>query len=285
MSQTTDWEINGAEEQPIFGTAYIPANAPIGCAIIAHGFKGYKDFRMIPPIARELCAAGFVAHTFNFSHSGMTANPDTFERPDLFQLDTWNKQVFDVRCIVEAISNGQLAATALPYVVVGHSRGGVTAVLFAGRHADSSLLPKPAGIITAGSPDRACGLSESQKNELRSTGSLASPSARTGQMLRIGLQWLTEQESDPSGHDLLLNAGKIQCPTLVIHGENDETVDVASSTTIAKAAANGRVVRIGNCNHVFNAPNPPPTSVDEIAELSEFTGEIVQFSVECCKAN
>ncbi len=133
MTQTTDWQISGAESQTIFGTVYLPDDAPVGCAIVAHGFKGYKDFRMIPAIAAGLCRAGFVAHAFNFSHSGMTANPDTFERPDLFELDTWNKQVFDIQCIVEAIADGQLAGTGLPYVLLGHSRGGVSAILFAGR--------------------------------------------------------------------------------------------------------------------------------------------------------
>ena len=283
MSQLLDWKISGAEKQPIFGTAYIPGDGPIGCAIIAHGFKGYKDFRMIPPIARELCEAGLVAHAFNFSHSGVTENPDTFERRDLFELDTWNKQVFDVRCIVESISNGQLAGAGMPYVLVGHSRGGVTTILFAGRHAESSLLPKPAGIITAGSPNRACGLSESDKNKLHTTGWLESPSARTGQTLRVGLQWLTEQESDPNGHDMLKNAGKVQCPILVVHGENDETVDVECSKSIAGAATNARVVRIDNANHVFNAPNPAPTNVDAIPELSQLTHEITRFSVQCCE--
>ncbi len=284
MTRLHDWEIGGAEKQPIFGTAYLPPEDPIGCAIIAHGFKGYKDFRMIPPIARELCAAGLVAHTFNFSHSGVTENADTFERPDLFELDTWNKQVFDIRCIVESISNGMLAGQGMPYVLVGHSRGGVTAILFAGRRAGSSLLPKPAGIITAGSPDHACGLSESQKNELRTSGWLESPSARTGQTLRVGIAWLTEQESDASGHDVLENASKVECPMLVVHGETDATVDVECSTSIAAAATNARVVRIGRANHVFNAPNPAPTDVGAIAELSQLTREITRFAVRCCTA-
>ena len=283
MSQPTNWEISGADDQPIFGTAYTPAEAALGCAIIAHGFKGYKDFRMIPPIARALCEAGFVAHAFNFSHSGMAQNPDSFERPDLFELDTWNKQVYDIGCIVEAIANGQLAGAEIPYILVGHSRGGVTAILFAGRNADRPRLPRPAGIITAGTPDHACGLSEIQKDKLRTAGGLESPSARTGQVLRVGLQWLTEQESDASGHDLLLNAAQVRCPILVVHGESDETVNVECSASIARAATNARVVRIGNCNHVFNAPNPPPTDIDAIPELDEFTREIVAFSAACCK--
>jgi len=282
MSQTTDWEIRGAESQTIFGTAYIPDDVPIGCAIVAHGFKGYKDFRMIPAFAKELCRAGLVAHAFNFSHSGMTANPDTFERPDLFEFDTWNKQVFDIQCIVEAISCGQLAGTGLPYVLLGHSRGGVSSILFAGRQTTESRLPKPAGVVTAGSPDVACSMSDTEKGELRAKGYLESPSARTGQILRIGLQWLTEQEADPDAHNALDNVRKIECPILVVHGEDDETVNVQSAATIADAAVNARIAGIKNCNHVFNAPTPPPPDVREIPELAQAIGEIVDFTRDCC---
>ncbi len=284
MSQTTDWEIRGAESQTIFGTAYEPDDAPIGCAIVAHGFKGYKDFRMIPAFAAALCRAGLVAHAFNFSHSGMTANPDAFERPDLFEFDTWNKQVFDIQCIVEAITRGQLAGTGLPYVLLGHSRGGVSAILFAGRQTAGSQLPKPAGIVTAGSPDSACGMSDAEKEELRRRGYLESPSARTRQMLRIGLRWLTEQEADPDAHNVLDHVSKIECPLLVVHGENDETVNVRCAASIADAAANPLVARIKNCNHVFNAPNPPPPDVREIPELAQAIDEIVKFSRDGCES-
>ena len=154
MSQTTDWEISGAESQTIFGTAYRPGDAPLGCAIIAHGF-------------------------------------------------------------------------------------------------------------------------------IRGRGYLESPSARTGQILRLGLRWLTEQEADRDAHDVLDNVRKIACPILVVHGENDETVNVKSAESIAAAATNARVVRIKNCNHVFNAPNPPPSDVREVPELAQAIDEIVKFSRAC----
>jgi alpha-beta hydrolase superfamily lysophospholipase len=239
---------------------------------------------MIPAFAGALCRAGLVTHAFNFSHSGMTNNPNTFERPDLFELDTWNKQVFDIGCVVEAIARGQLAGTGLPYVLLGHSRGGVSVILFAGRQTAGSQLPKPAGLITAGSPDHACGMSDSEKDELRDKRYLESPSARTGQILRIGLQWLTEQEADRDAHHMLDNVRKIECPILVVHGENDETVNVNSAVSIAGAAANAHVARIKNCNHVFNAPNPPPPDVREIPALGQAIDEIVKFSRDCCGA-
>ena len=283
MSRIIDWEVPGAASQPIFGTTYVPDGDACGCAIVAHGFKGYKDFRMIPAFADSLRRAGFVAHAFNFSHSGMSRHVATFERPDLFERDTWNKQVFDLQCVVEAIAGGKLMGAGLPYVLVGHSRGGVTAILFAGRQATASNLPKPAGLITAGTPDTACGLSSEERDQLHRRGYLESPSARTGQMLRVGLEWLTEQESDPQAHDVPGNAGKIECPILVLHGEDDETVTVASATAIARAAKNARVVTIENCNHVFQSPNPPPTNVHSIPQLSEAVNAIVDFAAKCVR--
>ena len=282
MPHKTDWEITGAECQTIHGTAYIPDSIPVGCVIVAHGFKGYKDFRMIPAIAAGVCRAGFVAHAFNFSHSGMTANSEIFERQELFERDTWNKQVDDIQCIVAAVARGELAGGGLPYLLVGHSRGGVSAILFAGRQTAGSQLPQPAGIVTAGSPDRACELTDAEKAELRDLGYLESPSARTGQILRIGLPWLAEQEAEPAAHDMLGNVRKIACPILVLHGENDETISVESAMSIAAAAANARVARIKNGNHVFNTPNPPPSDVRELPELSQAIDEIVKFAHECC---
>ena len=82
---------------------------------------------------------------------------------------------------------------------------------------------------------------------------------------------------------MLDHVRKIKCPILVIHGENDETVKVECAVSIASAAANARVVRVKNCNHVFNAPNPPPVDVRAIPALSQAIDEIVKFSLDCCR--
>ena len=81
---------------------------------------------------------------------------------------------------------------------------------------------------------------------------------------------------------MLANVCRIECPILVVHGENDETIHVESAMSIADAAANARVARIKNCNHVFNAPNPPPADAREIPELAQAIDEIVEFSRDCC---
>ena len=98
MATVESWTIDGSDGEPIRGDVHAASIAPPrGVFLIAHGFKGYKDYGMFPVLAREFAAAGFIAHRFNFSHSGMTNNIATFERPDLFEKDTWNRQVYDFR--------------------------------------------------------------------------------------------------------------------------------------------------------------------------------------------
>jgi uncharacterized protein len=303
MSLSVDsWSTSGAEEQPIFGATHVPQGEPRGIIVIAHGFKGYKDYGMFPRIASECAKAGLIVHRFNFSHSGMTNNIDTFERPDLFERDTWNKQVLDLAAVVRAaIGNGQSAmggsatlqpiadsrlpiAESLPCFLFGHSRGGVTAILTAGRFADDPDFPQPAGIITAAAPSTACSLSEEDQQRLLREGYLDSPSSRTGQHLRIGKAFLQEQLGDPEGHDVFAMAGRIKCPMLIIHGENDPTVPVSAAHELAQAAgSNARTHIIPGGDHVFNTPNPLPEDRPASEQLATLIRATVGFAREICE--
>ena len=113
------WTIRGAARQPIIGDAHLPQGEPRGAVLIAHGFKGYKDYGMFPRIAAELSGRGLIAHRFNFSHSGMTARTETFERPDLFERDTPRPE----RAVgQQAQIGGQDLSDANPGEVVGQPR-------------------------------------------------------------------------------------------------------------------------------------------------------------------
>lgn len=287
MTTTNQWTIPGAEEEDILGNAHVPGGEPVGVAIIAHGFKGYKDYGMFPRIAETMCEAGFIAHRFNFSHSGMTNNIDTFERADLFERDTWNKQVFDVRAVVAAINDGTLAGAGLPYVLFGHSRGGVTVLLTVGRFADDTTLPQPVGVVTAAAPCQCINLPPEVADQLLKEGFIVSPSSRTGQDLRIDKAALVEQIDDPAGHDLLAIVSKINCPVLVIHGEDDPTVPADAAEQIGRAAqSKATVLRIAGGDHVFNTPNPLPAEAAPSSQFQQLLDAMVCFAKErCAQAN
>jgi pimeloyl-ACP methyl ester carboxylesterase len=268
------WEIEGAAGQVILGDCHRPPR-PRGVMAIAHGFKGYKDYGMFPVLAAAAAGAGWIAHRFNFSHSGMTRSVATFQRPDLFERDTWNRQVEDLEAIVTAIGSGVLAGRGMPLVLVGHSRGGASVLLASGRRAGARAFA-PARLVTVAAPDTCNPLGELDRVELLRTGSLPSPSSRTGQVLRIGRAFLQEQLDDPAGHDLLRLAGRVACPVLVAHGTADTTVPPPAALTLAAAARCARLCLIEGADHVFNTPNP--ATADPSPQLKRLIDAMLDFA-------
>jgi alpha-beta hydrolase superfamily lysophospholipase len=286
------WSIPGSGGEPILGVSHAPAagqaadtaaaaDAPLATVLIAHGFKGYMDYGMFPRIARELAAAGCRVHRFNFSHSGMTRDTATFARPDLFARDTWNRQVDDLAAVADAVRAGTLAGGGVPLVLFGHSRGGVTVLLAAGR----GDVADPAGVITAAAPADAVRLSPADRQRLLDEGFLPSPSSRTGQELRVGRDWLAEIEADPAGHDPCVQAGRIDCPVLVLHGGDDATVPAGDAERLGLAARRpARVVVIPGANHVFDTPNPMPDDAAPSPALQTLLDETGRFVRELAGA-
>ena len=268
-----DWTITNGRGLELLGNTHMPADLPTACVILMHGFKGYKDYGFIPILAHDLCAAAMVVHRFNFSTSGMTNEIETFARPDLFALDTWSRQVEDVVRVVDAVHSGELAGKGLPIFLVGHSRGGASALLAAGRHNDVMSL---AGIVTINAVDDCIRMSQEEQDAMLTRGFVMTQSARTHQNLRVESIWLREQLDDPEGHDVLLQASKIACPVCVIHGDDDQAVDPSAGRNIANVCK-GELVSIEGGNHVLNMPNPGRVDSERSTQLLKATDTITRF--------
>jgi len=273
------WTIPGSDGHPIYGNTHLPKEEPKGQLICCHGFKGYKDYGFFPILCGQAAEQGLAAHRFNFSHSGMTNRLDTFEKPELFEKDRWGRQIEDLAAVVK-----HLQASNLPSVLFGHSRGGVTSTLYTGRHAKDI----PAGLITAAAPDYACNLDDFVRDQLRMEGRLLSPSGRTGQDLYVGLDWLEEIERDPALYKPALAAEQIQCPMLILHGDQDETVPTDCARNLHQAASRqSKLEIIQGANHVFNCPNPFLTEAG-LVQLPEQARQMIQhsigFAIACCEA-
>lgn len=273
-SPSQPWTLTGSNNQPIYGDTHTPLGKPRGVAIISHGFHSYKDYGFLPALAQYLASLNLITHRFNFSHSGMTNNIKTFEHPELFMQNTWNKQVADLHIVANAAASGELqpfSGPALPQLWLGHSRGGVTTLLATGRAFTQRLPITPAGIVTLAAGDECCSLTEDQRKEMHDEGYLNAPSNRTGQRLRVGEIWLTEQEQDPDGHNLQGHVKQIRCPMLVVHGQADDTVPHDAAVCIQQAAGDyATLISMPDTSHTFNAPNPLPTD----APLPEKTNDM-----------
>ncbi len=277
------WSISGADGQTILGDCHTPPRPPLGVVLIVHGFLGYKDYGMFPPLARAMAHAGYIAHRFNLSHSGMTNAIDSFERLDLFERDTWRKQVHDVCTVVDAIDRAELAGQNLPYALFGHSRGGDTCLLAAAETFDQGKPRPPNAVITAAAPSALCRMDEPTRQAVLAQGFIETKSNRTGQTLRIGKAWLQEQIDDPPWHDLCARIRWIACPLLILHGQSDPTVPVQDARDLADAAQSRtseqttEVCVVPDASHVFNTPNPMPRDQTPPKAFARLTDAITMF--------
>jgi len=278
---TVDWSIPGlveGEARPIIGTTHLPAGTPRGRILIGHGFKGYKDYGFFPWLAEHMARSGIIAHRFNFSRSGMDHGDGPFDE-QLFLEDTWNRQVEDILALLAAVRDGVLPGGSGPVILAGHSRGGLSSLLAAGRHAGTEALSGLRGVASLAAPSRCMYLSKDQQQLLLETGSLSSPSSRTGQDLKVGRDFLQEQLDDPAGHDLLAQASRVDVPVVLVHGLADDAVEVSSARDIASALkADVALCVLDDANHVFNVPNPFPVQGDPSPSLEEMGRILLDFS-------
>lgn len=279
MTKTRDWTISGTRQQPISGTTHLVDGTARGVIMIAHGFKGYKDYGFLPRLAERLASERVIAHRFNFSYSGMTHGHGHFDT-ELFRQDTWNRQVDDILSVTQAVADGTLEGAGQPQVLFGHSRGGVTAILTAGRWSDDPRMAMLRGVITAAAPSHACRLEDAQHDAFLRNGYIDSPSSRTGQALRVDAGWLREQQADPEGHDLATQAGRVRVPVGILHGLADTSVSPDDAVFLAEAVGERAIMRlIHDCDHVFNTPNPS----DPGWAPSPQRQEMEQIVVDLCK--
>lgn len=280
---TATWTLAGAAGEVIRGNCEAPPGRAFATVLLAHGFKGYKDYGMLPRLAEELARAGCFVHRFNFSHSGMTELIHTFERPDLFERDTWNRQVEDLQAIDQAIRSGRLEGGGLPLVLLGHSRGGVTCLLAVARRVNGEPLVNAAAVVTINAPANCNPFSDAEMAQLLREGALVSPSARTGQALRVGRRFLEEQLEDPAGHDLLTLVRDLDRPVLVVHGAADTTVSPTAGEAIAAAVGPRAILRrVEGADHVFNTPNPMPPEQAASPQLETLIEAVRSFLRHVC---
>ena len=277
MAATQDWKIRNASGLPIIGTTHLVEGSPRGVVLLAHGFRGYKDYGFIPLLAQRLADERYLAHRFNFSHSGMGHGHGEFD-VETFRSDTWNHQVEDLLSLIKAIESGALEGGGLPLMMFGHSRGGVASLLVAGRHAESPSLSHLKGVITAASPADGCRLDDASHESFVRNGYMEVPSSRTGQSLRIDAAWLREQQADPEGHDVVTQAGRVRVPVGIIHGLDDATVSSEDAVFLAEAVGDRAIMRlIDGGNHVFNTPNPADSSSPPSRQLQQLQQHVVDL--------
>jgi dienelactone hydrolase len=225
--------------------------------LFVHGFKGFKDWGHFPLICEKIADKGIAIIAFNFTHNGGT-EVNSIDFPDLeaFSQNSYSKEVKDVGCLYDWIksykkdyfSNIDFEKIS----ILGHSRGGGIALLASHKY---SFIQK---VITwAAVADFEERLPpKDQLVEWEKSGIHIIKNGRTKQEMPMRYEFV---------EDLINNALELKIenavknmtkPLLLIHGEEDETVDRKDAERIHQWSSSSTLLMIKACNHTFNGKHP-----------------------------
>jgi pimeloyl-ACP methyl ester carboxylesterase len=190
--------------------------------------------------------------SFNLSGSGVD-DSGNFVFPERFGHNTFARELADIGTVVDALGRGELGVVPPTGIaLVGHSRGGGMAVLYAARDPRIRALVTWAAIAHV---DRFRG----REAEWRAEGRIVIENARTRQLLPLYIDVLDEvQRMGGSSLDISASAGQLTIPWLIVHGEADTSVAVEEAELLAAASRRPttRLLRIPDAGHTFGAVHP-----------------------------
>lgn len=180
-----------------------------GLSFVMHGLGGFKEQPHIQTYAKTLKDNGYTVVTFD------TTN--TFGESDgKYEDATATNYYEDLEDVIEWTKTQEWYQE--PFVLIGHSLGGICTAQYAERHPERVKAVAPTSTVVSG----ALSLTTYDADELeawKKTGWLAKPSiSKPGVIKR--LKW--SHMEDRLRYDLLPDAHKLTMPVLLIVGENDE---------------------------------------------------------------
>jgi dipeptidyl aminopeptidase/acylaminoacyl peptidase len=241
--------------EPIHGDVRLPdAPGPHPVVVCCHGFKGFKDWGFHPWLGAALAEAGLAAVHLNFSRNGVRAADGDIEDLEAFAANTLSIERDDLDVVLDAVVSGALDPALDPARVglLGHSRGGGTALLGASERREAKALVTWAAVSHF---DRI--RDEATLAEWRRTGAFRVVNSRTGQILPMGVPFLDDVLANRARLDLHAAAGRLAAPWLLVHGRADETVPFEEAESLLAAARGvARLVAIDGGGHTFGAVHP-----------------------------
>ena len=236
--------------------------------VFCHGFKGFKDWGPFPTWGCRLAEAGFVSILFNFSFNGVAPDrPTDFTELDKFAENTFTRELDDLNAVLDAVTDTQLAGVPLDAErigLMGHSRGGGTAILKAAR--DRRIRALATWSAVSGFLER---FSEEQIEDWESQGYTEVVNSRTGQTMRLNRVLYDDAREHRDALDVQAAAADIDVPWLIVHARDDESVPFAEAEALYEASTNAELVEAEG-GHTFGGAHPfengVPASLEAVWE-------------------
>ncbi|MCA9411968.1 MAG: alpha/beta hydrolase [Candidatus Omnitrophica bacterium] len=266
------FEIKNPSDDTIVGNVHIPEKpiqTPIPVVVQCHGFKSFKDWGFHPFLSERLNEAGFAAIRFNFSHNGVEGDSQDFDRLDLFEKNTFSKEMEDLEAVLDTIPNlpGGDRLDSSWVAVIAHSRGAAAGVLVGSKHPNVKTLVTWAGISTVHRYSNE--IMEAWKKE----GKIEIPNLRTGQQMPMDVSILEDLEQFRDKYDILNACSDLKIPLLVVHGDEDETVPFMEGSLLHDHSPRGlrKLQIVPGGTHTFGAEHPFAGTTEDLDEAIRVT--------------
>jgi pimeloyl-ACP methyl ester carboxylesterase len=260
----------------IRGDVRIPDGPPPRAAVVvAHGFKGFKDWAFFPWLAEQLTGVGYAVVTFNFSRNGIGADPDRLTDLDRFAANTLSLEQEELGAVLsEVLDGGLLPRRPRRVALLGHGRGGGHGVLAA------TAEPRVGALVTWASVARFDRWSEETKALWRAEGRIWVLNQRTGEQMPVGLGLLEDFEAHRSELGVVAAAPRVEAPWLIVHGTEDLTVWPGDAETLARANPRARIHRVERAGHAFEVGHPFGGASQELRETMDRTMDHLRRHLE-----
>lgn len=244
----TPFRLRSAEGLDIHGIVERPPKAR-ALAIMLHGFKGFANWGFFPWLAEELNRANVATCRFDFSRNGVSKFGEEFDRLDLFADDTYSSELADLHTVVSWLTE-QRYLDHLPLALFGFSRGGGVSLIAA------KEIPRLRCVTTWSAVSNLDRWDAETVARWRRDGFVDVPNARTGQMMRMSTAILDDFEKNRDRFDVARSVRELNVPLLVVHGANDETVNVDDAFKLSDMNALASRLIVPNATHTYGATHP-----------------------------
>lgn len=253
--QKRQFDIEVSQNRTIRGDIFTP-EYPEGkpLVIFCHGFKGFKNWGEWQFGMEKICNNGFYVIAFNFSYNGIGTDLQNFGELNKFEQNTIGKELEDLDILVGKIDDGEI----FPEIkgnpkkgIIGHSRGGGTAILFASQSKKIDCIVTWASISSFDNY-------LSRGDQWRKDGFIEFENARTKQIMRMNVEFLNDLERSPLEKNILRAESSHGLPHLILHGDKDEAVPLEEAQKLLdasnKSASKMEIIPEGT--HTFGQSHP-----------------------------
>ncbi len=248
--------VQGKHNKPIlldYGYKTTQQQKPV--VVFAHGFKGFKDWGHFNKMMKHFIENDFVFVKFNFSHNGGTIEqPIDFADLEAFGNNNYTKELDDLETVIDWVEyNQQIPKEEIngkEIYLIGHSRGGGISIIHA---VEDNRIKK---LVTWAAVSDFLSRLPKDLTTWKAEGVVYVENARTHQQMPMYYQFVEDNLKNKERLNIEKATKNIHIPQLIVHGTNDDAVQIVEAENIAKWNKNAELFIIENANHTFGAKHP-----------------------------